>query len=146
MYPYFSFSDITKHHNTFTVFKMYLKIFCYYYVDIIVIAGICKNSFYDHFYESYLPTKSYFCQFVNISTHLSFHEYSKLHLEVNNTLLYKYLLIFVGIRVTFACDDIIFYVILRKKDASHLENYQIANDLHAGLHSFCNLIKLMLNA
>ena len=40
-------------------------------------------------------------------------------------------LIFVGIGVTFACDDFIVYVIL-KKDASHLENKQIAIELHAG--------------
>ena len=32
----------------------------------------------------------------------------------------------------FACDDIIFYVILKKKDASHLKNYQIVNGLQAG--------------
>ena len=39
MHPNFSvflFSDFTK------------KIFCYYYVDIIVIAGICQNLFYDY--------------------------------------------------------------------------------------------------
>ena len=34
------FSDITKNHNKFTVFKIFFKIFCYYCVDIIVIAGI----------------------------------------------------------------------------------------------------------
>ena len=33
-----------------------------------------------------------------------------------------------------------------KKDASHLENYQIAMTSKQGLPSFCNLIKLMLNA
>ena len=49
------------------------------------------------------------------SIDLSFNEYSKLHLEVNNTFWCKYLLILVGIGVTFACDDIIFNVILEKR-------------------------------
>ena len=29
-------------------FQDFLKIFCYYHVDIIVIAGICQNLFYDN--------------------------------------------------------------------------------------------------
>ena len=31
-------------------FQDFLKIFCYYYVDIIGIAGICQNLFYGHLY------------------------------------------------------------------------------------------------
>ena len=40
-----------------------IKIFGYYYVDIVVIAGICQNLFYGHLYESYLPTKFDFVHF-----------------------------------------------------------------------------------
>ena len=48
LFHFFLFSDFTKKHNSFTVFKISLKILCYYYVDIIVIAGICQYLFSDH--------------------------------------------------------------------------------------------------
>ena len=50
MYPNFSFFVLRLHEKPQYVhsFQEFLKIFCYYYVDIIVIAGICQNLFYDH--------------------------------------------------------------------------------------------------
>ena len=44
-------------------FQDFKKMFCYYYVEIIVIAGICQNLFNGHLYESYLPTKFDFLHF-----------------------------------------------------------------------------------
>ena len=58
------FYEKTQHVHSFLDF---LKIFCYYYVDIIVIAGISQNLFYGHLYESYLRTKFDFFPFFNIS-------------------------------------------------------------------------------
>ena len=54
-------------------------------------------------------------------------------------------LIFVGIGVTFACDDFIFYVIIKRMPLTWKIN-KLLLTCKQGLLSFCNLIKLMLNA
>ena len=66
MYPDFSIFFVLRLYEKprhVHSFQDFLKIFCYYYVNVIVIAGICQNLFYGHLYESYLPKKLDFVHF-----------------------------------------------------------------------------------
>ena len=65
MYPNFNIFDLRLNKKPQHVhsFQDFYKIFCYYYVNIIVIAGIYQNLFYGHLHESYLLTKFDFVHF-----------------------------------------------------------------------------------